>query len=942
MKRKVLSVLLALTLVATLLPATTRVEADTVSGFWTDYADTDWEGSGTEQSPYLISSAAELAGLAKLVNQIPTPTATDNPTTEDWYEHDNHFSGAYFKLTDDIDLAAHYWVPIGNDFMGGLRRSYRAFEGNFDGDGYTVSNLTVDNTAQDASTYYKKAFGLFGALGGDGLLLDEELKSSGEGKHCYEDTTEVKNVTISGSMTLQGTANKGVMFGSLAGYSNGVMVSGVTCDVEITLTASTATDNDEVCCKSGGVLGNANDTSFDDCHNQGDLTITTSCDDAYYTLNFGGIAGNFRPITRDCSVTDCDNSGDIDVTFSTTGNRPSVVAGVVGKAAQCNDEDLAEVPVAPLNTTFENCRNTGDLKYDGSYHNAELYATCGRILGGTIGMINSTEDEDGVRYIRVLSCTNEGTLTYKAPMADTATGCVGGVIGRAIRAHIEDCINESTGTVTVQEGGRLDVGGMIGRIQNAECNVDESTLVNCENHADVTVGATECVFAAGLCGKLKGETMINCVNTGDVDAASIHRCVAAGLAGQVATAQNTDGTATILNSYTTGDVKASIISGTDNVTGCEPKLLVGGLAGMLCTYHSTLANYLMENSWSSGDLSIVTLPGFTGAEGLGGLFGGMSGDIEEDDPVGNGWTVEINPSSLPRDMALSVVRNCFWLSGCGATTDVAIPAQATVKCEKTEAFFTDEMMEALNGNIKQTNNDAKTYFTTYNLPLLTTGGREWEKIEGNDYPVLSDHEPASEPAPSGGGFDGSKMWTDETQEPAAANLFTDVPAGVYYADAVAWAVANGITEGKTQTSFAPNAGATRAQVVTYLWRAAGSPATDYAVNMTDVPADAYYAEALRWALANGVTKGTADTTFAPDRICTRAEIVTLLARYNGVADASATTNFADVRTNAYYAAAVDWAVANGVTQGKSATRFAPKGTCTRAQTVTFLYRLLAK
>ena len=190
----------------------------------------------------------------------------------------------------------------------------------------------------------------------------------------------------------------------------------------------------------------------------------------------------------------------------------------------------------------------------------------------------------------------------------------------------------------------------------------------------------------------------------------------------------------------------------------------------------------------------------------------------------------------------------------------------------------------------------------------------------------------------GGGYDGSKMWTDKDVE-AKQTGFVDVPADAYYAAPIEWAVSAGIAEGKDAAHFRPDMGATRAQVVTYLWRMAGSPVVNYAMNMTDVPADAYYAEAVRWALANGVTKGMTDTTFSPDKTCTRAQIVALLARYNGVADANAETQFADAKESAYYAAAVNWAVAEGITQGKSATRFAPNAVCTRAQIVTFLYRM---
>ena len=190
----------------------------------------------------------------------------------------------------------------------------------------------------------------------------------------------------------------------------------------------------------------------------------------------------------------------------------------------------------------------------------------------------------------------------------------------------------------------------------------------------------------------------------------------------------------------------------------------------------------------------------------------------------------------------------------------------------------------------------------------------------------------------GGGYDGSKTWNTEEEQPLP--VFVDVPVTAYYAPAVSWAVESAITEGTDATHFSPNASVTRAQVVTFLWRAAGSPAVDAGtVTMTDVPADAYYAEAVRWALANGVTRGVTETEFAPNVTCTRAQIVTLLARYNGIKDANAKTNFTDVAEDAYYAAAVSWAVGKGVTSGETATAFAPHEACTRAQTVTFLYRL---
>lgn len=175
-----------------------------------------------------------------------------------------------------------------------------------------------------------------------------------------------------------------------------------------------------------------------------------------------------------------------------------------------------------------------------------------------------------------------------------------------------------------------------------------------------------------------------------------------------------------------------------------------------------------------------------------------------------------------------------------------------------------------------------------------------------------------------------------------SNPFADVASNAYYADAVLWAVENDITEGTSATTFSPNASCTRAQMVTFLWRAAGSPEPQSAENpFTDVAANAYYADAVLWAVEQGITTGTSETTFSPNATVTRGQTVTFLYRDAGSPAASAAGTFTDVAADAYYAAAVQWAVSEGVTDGMTSTTFQPDGNCTRAQIVTFLYRYLA-
>ena len=173
----------------------------------------------------------------------------------------------------------------------------------------------------------------------------------------------------------------------------------------------------------------------------------------------------------------------------------------------------------------------------------------------------------------------------------------------------------------------------------------------------------------------------------------------------------------------------------------------------------------------------------------------------------------------------------------------------------------------------------------------------------------------------------------------AQNPFVDVKEGAYYYDAVLWAVEQKITSGTSATTFSPDASCTRAQMVTFLWRAAGSPKVENGKNpFTDVQADAYYYDAVLWAVEKGVTSGTSATTFSPDATVTRGQTVTFLYRNAGSPEVSGTMPFADVEADAYYAKAVQWAVQQKITTGTSETTFSPMSDCTRGQIVTFLYR----
>ena len=176
------------------------------------------------------------------------------------------------------------------------------------------------------------------------------------------------------------------------------------------------------------------------------------------------------------------------------------------------------------------------------------------------------------------------------------------------------------------------------------------------------------------------------------------------------------------------------------------------------------------------------------------------------------------------------------------------------------------------------------------------------------------------------------------EDNSVLNFFYDVPNDSFYYEAVKWAAGKNIASGVGNNLFAPDQPCTRAQIVTFLWRAAGSPEPENSGSFSDVPASAYYAKAVAWAVENGITTGTGDGMFSPDAACTRAQAVTFLWRYEKAPVASRSNPFTDVAADSYYADAVLWAVKEDITKGTTDTTFSPGADCTRAQIVTFLWR----
>ncbi len=241
------------------------------------------------------------------------------------------------------------------------------------------------------------------------------------------------------------------------------------------------------------------------------------------------------------------------------------------------------------------------------------------------------------------------------------------------------------------------------------------------------------------------------------------------------------------------------------------------------------------------------------------------------------------------------------------------------------------------GDILRVNNDSHSVVVMekYSDHVVLAEGNynssiHWGRTMSRDEVMRSDYIMTRYEEPAG----------DEPVE--SVEPFTDVPVMAFYADAVQWAVEEDITKGTSATAFSPDAGCTRGQVVTFLWRAMGSPEVSSKKNpFTDVKPGSYYYKAVLWAVENNITAGTTATTFSPNDTCTRAQIVTFLWRAGGSEEWFFTSDFfRDVQKNTYYYSAVAWALANDITTGTTASTFSPDNTCTRGQVVTFLFRFL--
>ena len=344
--------------------------------------------------------------------------------------------------------------------------------------------------------------------------------------------------------------------------------------------------------------------------------------------------------------------------------------------------------------------------------------------------------------------------------------------------------------------------------------------------------------------------------------------------------------------------------------------------------------------------------------------------LDKDD--GYDYTVAVTIGGKDYNPALAVDGKTYTIPGTSITGNIVIHVTKTQKAPTTTTIgFTGSGSGDVAGGTSQTAENGKDFtFTvdekegyTYtvklgNETLTMTNGQytiPGAKLTGTALTVTVEKtgKTGEKPLPTPVGpkpekpEKPSEPGTTEPTEPGTteptkpAHSFDDVPAGAYYEEAVAWAAEKGITEGTSATTFAPKALCTRAQVVTFLWRAAGCPEPQNAGSFADVTAGSYYAKAVAWAIENGITGGTGDGMFSPDAVCTRAQAVTFLYRASAAPAVDGSSSFSDVDADAYYMAAVRWAEQNGITGGIGGGLFGSDLDCTREQIVTFIFRMMA-
>ena len=578
------------------------------------------------------------------------------------------------------------------------------------------------------------------------------------------------------------------------------------------------------------------------------------------------------------------------------------------------DLDLTNVAWKPIGSVFA---ADGTLLH---YFSGKFYGN-----GHTISNLDFSENYGKTEYpsfgffSEVYGAEISGlTIQGKLDVSNSGYVYFGTVAGVAADSKISDCVSDVSFTDTDKY-----INGTV-----ALCGYAiNSTIEYCQNKGNFSITKDVSSFQmGGIVGLAQNSTVQYCANTGDMT--SWTPCTG-GIVGQLYQASK------IINCYSTGKMVPLGIGNTD----------FGGIAGIVG------AGTEIRHCYFAGEMDLSQYTATTPYKRLGGIAGGVSSDT----PVfENNYFMETE--NVPA---------CFKYQDAGT--------EKTLDFMKTEDFFNE--ITAAGGNYRFNSNGtpllpAPKYTVSFVVTpaelanvVIKVNGQEVANpvdLEAGTYTVEvnadncevfnSNITITADTATHTQTIAMTYLPSDYTMfigaiaaflKEVETSPFSDVSTSAYYYEAVKWAQEKGITGGIGNGLFGPNQPCTRAQIVTFLWRAAGSPVVNYAMNMSDVPEGSYYAEAVRWALSEGITTGTTENTFSPDSECTRAQAVAFLFRYaasEAVTLQELVSGFSDADSVPGYALpAMNWALAEEIVQGNG-SKLMPNDSCTRAQIVTFLFR----
>ena len=832
MKKRIGSVLLALALCLSLLPATALAEDDAWNG---STAAAFAGGTGTAEDPYQIANGAELAYLASSVNSGES------------YEEKN------FVLTANIDLNGLPWTPIANSFSDALLggSDYRVFAGNFDGNGYTISNVSIGS---EAAPLEADVFGFFGAT--EGKISNLNL-----------DTVSIHGIAKVASIgAVVGFA--GGLVGSSGGSIENCHVTGLTMDMSAPSNVYAAAY------WVGGLVGALDGTQLiNECSVSGGITEKAGK---------GSIGGLIGELGKAAKITYSRSNVTVNVKADSRGGAD--VGGFIGKG---NGKTDAE-------TVIRNCYATGNVTggaYTGGFAGGlwglnikNCYAS-GNVSQAAVAMASfvGTDASDSLYYGSITNCFTTGIVTGSSPslyafaMQDATE-----------RSEITNCY------FAVENLG----------IKNQNESATEKPQDEMKNEA----------FAAALNNgdNSNGWSFVNGQVLCGAEPADYSAVEVAKAAIPTDLTVYTDESVAALNTAVDGVVRGKAFVSQANVDAMA-QAIKDAIAAL--QYKGADYTKVDEAIAKANALNKDNYKDFSGVEAA------VKAVVRDKNITEQS---EVDAMAKAIEDAIAALEQKPSSGGDDNAPTYAIEVDKDIR----NGEVTANRRYAERGDTVTITVTPDKGYTLETLTVTDKNGKDvaLTKKSDTEYTFVM-------PA---GKVEITPSFVKQAEEPS--RVFVDVKTGDYFYDAVLWAVEKGITNGTSAETFSPEAPCTRAQIVTFLWRAAGSPVVNYAMDLSDVAGDAYYAEAVRWALSEGITTGTSADQFSPDATCTREQAVTFLYRAAGSPAVSGESAFEDVGADAYYARAVAWAAQNGVTNGISQALFGTGSDCTRAQIVTFLYR----